>query len=1148
MTSRYGGILTAMVAVAVAFSGPAEGGHAYFPTEVGMTWTYGGSPLEVARTVRILETTTVGADTIFLWDGFQGRRAVRVQDDGKVLEYRDEAWRMLFDLGAEVGTTWTLEGSPASGDLMDGTVVTVQSRSAEVRVPYGALAPCVHLSLNPSPQLADAGVVDAWFAPGVGLVKWVEQSIVGPQTFELAALAHSDSDSAQTPSDSTVVGPTTGRDGSAAYFPAALGMTWTYGGSPMEVARSVRILETTPVGADTVFFWDGFQGRRAVRVQDDGKVLELREEKWRTLFDLGAEVGATWTLDGTPTRGDLIDGTVVTVRSRTDTVTVPYGTLSPCIHLGLKPGPQLADAGVVDAWFAPGIGLVKWAENSFAGPQTYELAAFANRGAEPGGSPSDTTVVDPIDPRPGPFPVIPPDYANGAALEREGVRYEVATDTSVYSHGEVIFLRYQVTAVDRDSVTFRFGSTQQIEFILVDSTGYKAWAWSHLRDFGEALTAFTLRRGESWTFEERLDVGRAGLPAGAYGLLAYLPTASFQQETVPPSETEVTVPLHIVGDPETAILRGQVWEEGGDETPVAGASVQISPARGAERSDAVAWAMAGWTNEAGAFTFTNLEPGEYLLTVTKRGFGWARQLVQLQVGENRVELALQRVSEDGYPNAHTTNHEGLLAELATDREVYSVGDSVLVRYRLTNLTEGALKLSFSSGQEYDLVLEGPRGKVWQWSEGRLFTQAAWDTSLGAGEIYEVKAAVPLLEGWAAAGDSYLLTGYLVVGSDEAAAVSRAQTEAMVKFGIAGAVPNPGLPRRVEAHLRADKEVYTPGDSVAVEYRLVNVTDRPQTLVFPSGQQYDLVLEGPEGRIWQWSAVRLFADTPSQRTLAPREAFAFREALHLPEMGADAEGGYGLMAYLTVGAADSTSITRGETEAWTKFAVSVRDSSGGETPPTPLPDFPPLDPDERRVTATVDAEAKGDSVVVQYRVLNTTDDSLRLMYRSGQSYELVLEGPNGQVWRWSEGRGFHDALWEQQLAPGDSLVVREAFGISTADSVVEGNYVLAAYSTVTADEPGSLTPEETVAKLRLDVRMGDELTIERVEGDADGAKADQIAEDFNGDGSVSFDDFVLFATAFEKRSGMIGYQASFDLDGDGQIAFPDLVVFARAFGK
>ncbi len=49
-------------------------------------------------------------------------------------------------------------------------------------------------------------------------------------------------------------------------------------------------------------------------------------------------------------------------------------------------------------------------------------------------------------------------------------------------------------------------------------------------------------------------------------------------------------------------------------------------------------------------------------------------------------------------------------------------------------------------------------------------------------------------------------------------------------------------------------------------------------------------------------------------------------------------------------------------------------------------------------------------------------------------------------------------------------------------------------------------------------------------------------DFNADGNVDFQDFILLAQAF--GSG----QALFDLDGDGVVSFGDFLLFARAFGR
>ena len=55
-------------------------------------------------------------------------------------------------------------------------------------------------------------------------------------------------------------------------------------------------------------------------------------------------------------------------------------------------------------------------------------------------------------------------------------------------------------------------------------------------------------------------------------------------------------------------------------------------------------------------------------------------------------------------------------------------------------------------------------------------------------------------------------------------------------------------------------------------------------------------------------------------------------------------------------------------------------------------------------------------------------------------------------------------------------------------------------------------------------------------------------DLNGDGTVGFPDFLIFAQTFGKNSGDAGYVASADLNGDGAVGFPDFLIFAQAFGQ
>ncbi|MDE2887842.1 MAG: Ig-like domain-containing protein [Gemmatimonadota bacterium] len=55
-------------------------------------------------------------------------------------------------------------------------------------------------------------------------------------------------------------------------------------------------------------------------------------------------------------------------------------------------------------------------------------------------------------------------------------------------------------------------------------------------------------------------------------------------------------------------------------------------------------------------------------------------------------------------------------------------------------------------------------------------------------------------------------------------------------------------------------------------------------------------------------------------------------------------------------------------------------------------------------------------------------------------------------------------------------------------------------------------------------------------------------DFNGDGKVGFDDFLLFAERFGLTQDADGYEARYDLDGNGTVGFSDFLIFAGNFGK
>ena len=55
-------------------------------------------------------------------------------------------------------------------------------------------------------------------------------------------------------------------------------------------------------------------------------------------------------------------------------------------------------------------------------------------------------------------------------------------------------------------------------------------------------------------------------------------------------------------------------------------------------------------------------------------------------------------------------------------------------------------------------------------------------------------------------------------------------------------------------------------------------------------------------------------------------------------------------------------------------------------------------------------------------------------------------------------------------------------------------------------------------------------------------------DFNGNGEVEFNDFLLFVKKFNTRQGDDEYEARYDFDGDGAVSFADFLSFVGVFGQ
>ena len=73
-----------------------------------------------------------------------------------------------------------------------------------------------------------------------------------------------------------------------------------------------------------------------------------------------------------------------------------------------------------------------------------------------------------------------------------------------------------------------------------------------------------------------------------------------------------------------------------------------------------------------------------------------------------------------------------------------------------------------------------------------------------------------------------------------------------------------------------------------------------------------------------------------------------------------------------------------------------------------------------VAASMEVKLQGDEVRFLLHVTNTGDRPLEFTFPSSQRFEFVVQDEDGdEVWRWSEGMAFLQAISHATLAPGET---------------------------------------------------------------------------------------------------------------------------------
>lgn len=83
--------------------------------------------------------------------------------------------------------------------------------------------------------------------------------------------------------------------------------------------------------------------------------------------------------------------------------------------------------------------------------------------------------------------------------------------------------------------------------------------------------------------------------------------------------------------------------------------------------------------------------------------------------------------------AASRNVGSVRVELRLNKSAFDIGESIEITLELSNQGPETTSVQFPTGQMYDLVVLSGSQRIWQWSLGRVFTQAFTTLSLRAGE-------------------------------------------------------------------------------------------------------------------------------------------------------------------------------------------------------------------------------------------------------------------------------------------------------------------------------------------------------------------------------------------------------------------------------
>ena len=96
------------------------------------------------------------------------------------------------------------------------------------------------------------------------------------------------------------------------------------------------------------------------------------------------------------------------------------------------------------------------------------------------------------------------------------------------------------------------------------------------------------------------------------------------------------------------------------------------------------------------------------------------------------------------------------------------------------------------------------------------------------------------------------------------------------------------------------------------------------------------------------------------------------------------------------------------------------------PPAPAPGPAEAGEAAQPLASSLQVEAAADSVRLVLQVTNVSGAPLALVFGSGQTYDFSVGDGARELWRWSAGRGFTQAIRQETLAPGETRTWSESW--------------------------------------------------------------------------------------------------------------------------